>query len=723
MEDYFHLLAWLCPPAARRLVLGMLRLLKDWIPSLCEHELRRALRSMTGLAKLGGANVSPWWRVLCYWEVCIGFSPYVPDTDLEPEVIDWLVKANKNGLGMGEEEYHRRLYLKARDYLLHNWRKPDEVPTVDEWLARGIWMRGRGGTGGKTTVYSGGRRIRTRSNKGVDAVTATDYQLAKELKNVTPQVMVVLQKSEPGKVRPVVKADNANFRKMDYLSCIVEKGLRRSRRIALFHGSDGDERMDISILRNLHRGYNVPLDQGSFDHRQGKPSILTILVALYDVCIASSGHSEMEEVWAAFWDSFTHKDSKVILGKKEYRWQNGVASGWRWTGLLDSLLNLCSFDVLTEEAARGRNHQYWSSIHMGDDIHFKVNSIPAIRALIEQYNNNGYEVHPAKTYVSHRRTEFLRRSYEEGGIVGYLPRTLVSLLARNPITDQPISKASRFSDRLTLGLLATLRGASPRAVSCFLLEDAKQMGLRREDVCDFALTPAAVGGAGLSAVSGPLAHCLMAHTTGRWLKPVVVETEAPVVKTSLGAWARRVDSAGVRLDPDLQAGFVKQLAQSWGIREKAVTGKVSEVWEEQERMEAVLVEGGMQLPGSNQLWEEKNIPTMLAPVWKKQLIRDGRWLNYIKEEHRTTVELLAKRISRGLLESYLLGELHVPLPIVDQVAPKYGHGWKRCATEWVLRALSSNGCDKRKFIKKLLWIEERGKQELSKYRIYGVVAV
>lgn len=85
---------------------------------------------------------------------------------------------------------------------------------------------------------------KTRKYKGVDAALLPDEDIIGEMKVATKDRMRVMQKSEGGKSRPVVVGGNELYRKMDFLSEIIEFGLRGSKTSTLFAGVTGGEDID-----------------------------------------------------------------------------------------------------------------------------------------------------------------------------------------------------------------------------------------------------------------------------------------------------------------------------------------------------------------------------------------------------------------------------------------------------------------------------------------------
>lgn len=91
------------------------------------------------------------------------------------------------------------------------------------------------------------------------------------------------------------------------------------------------------------------------------------------------------------------------------------------------------------------------------------------RYIMDTYEKVRYEVHPLKMYISKSRGEFLRRSYEIGGVTGYVARSMVGLRFQNPILASPIDIHERIYNSMAQWALVSLRGASPyHAVEMFL---------------------------------------------------------------------------------------------------------------------------------------------------------------------------------------------------------------------------------------------------------------
>ncbi|KAL4705583.1 hypothetical protein ACJJTC_006911 [Scirpophaga incertulas] len=643
LEDGIHLIARVVPRGQAKNIIATYRILRDLWENLCVHELKSALKTFSGEAKRGGRYIHKWWRNMTHWDLMYGYTEYKDLSALREEVRDWLVEPKKIGEGLcGESEFVERMYQEAVTFLSREWKPPRELPTLREWVATGVWMRGKAGTGATISIKVEGKTRRTRRYKGVDAVLFSDRCIEEELLGPAHEEMVVLQKSEGGKVRPVVKTGNKINRKMDFLSELVEKGLYGSRVSTLFAGSQGNEEIDMEWAREVRNpdSLKVPLDQGGFDQHQSLPTIKAVLTAIGDVCVRSTPPgSEYREVWEMLWFSLMGRRVEVRLGGETFTWGNGIPSGWRWTALLDTLLNYCSLRVIQglTQARIGRGIPLGMVTVQGDDVMMTMRGLDDAAEIIEGYGAAGYEVHPAKTFFSRERGEFLRRSYEPGVVTGYITRTQLAIRFRNPVLEMPVSKEERAASRAALWMLFRNRGADPRMVAECMVEDLTQSGMQTADIYNYLLTPAAVGGVGIRGPNDSVAYHLEAARTRlgirpAWIVPIVTKPSLRIVP-NYGQWGDRIKRLGVRLEGRHKEEFEGLLARTWGLREADITGKVEVAWTEEEVIKPYNPSlANPPLPRGGDLWDLDHVPVLLRGPLKAQAMEDGTWKNWIKKE-------------------------------------------------------------------------------------------
>lgn len=83
-------------------------------------------------------------------------------------------------------------------------------------------------------------RRKTRRMKGVEGAAKSDELIVEMLYHSVKEQISVLQKSEGGKIRPVVKTGNRINRMMDYLSEVWEMGRELGSRVStLFAETEG----------------------------------------------------------------------------------------------------------------------------------------------------------------------------------------------------------------------------------------------------------------------------------------------------------------------------------------------------------------------------------------------------------------------------------------------------------------------------------------------------
>lgn len=218
------------------------------------------------------------------------------------------------------EQYAQEMYCQTRDIMTQFWRGPHDIPTASEWMDAGRWVRGKAGTGEKTYVNIEGKVIKTRSMKGVDAALMEDYEIERELYTAKREEFHVMEKSEGGKSRPVVKTSNHTNRKMDFLSEVVERGLYRTRFSTLYAGTSGNEKIDVELVDlTRDRSYlKVPLDQKNFDQHQSKLTIQAVMGAVGDFLEEQDLPYEYLRTWRALWDSVFVLGAEVTVGSTVY---------------------------------------------------------------------------------------------------------------------------------------------------------------------------------------------------------------------------------------------------------------------------------------------------------------------------------------------------------------------------------------------------------------------
>lgn len=724
-EDNVHLLVELGGERkAGSFLLRYYLIKKEW-PNACRHGAFNLYKTETGLYKMGGPNIHPLWRDFCYWELGYGYIPYKKPEELVDEVETWLVRDLVLGGPLGEAVYMDLLAEEVRSFMSTEWKMPSKPVSVAEWLKTGKWMEGKAGTGRTTQIHVEGRKMRTSRAKPIDGVHKTDITIDLELRTPVRERMIVMQKSEGGKIRGVVKTSNEINRKMNYLSTWMENGLHGSRLSTLFAGEKGNEEIDFDLIGAARNPglLKVPLDQGGFDQHQSRESILVVLKEIGLFLEPRVNHKDFSQVWEALWNSLSVLGSSVEIGDF-YRgdWGNGLPSGWRWTAILDTILNICSFRVVRRVAACRLGRPFWigNFYAQGDDVIFTATNKEAIQLIIDSYGQIGYEVHPEKTYISDHRGEFLRRSYEPEGVTGYLARSLGNLRFRTPIQSAPLTPGERLYGLLSQCHLMSLRTADPKACAQYYYEQAVEQGLDGPRAADYALTPSSVGGCGLDPMCAMGAH-LSTLSTGGWCT-LEIHKELRVVRANFGAWETRFERIGWVPTGRARTKILRALVASWGIRESQVTGEARSEFLPLARVVPLPIPPGDVLPDSAGFWDLDHVPVQLRNPLQRDVIEHGVEAQWIRPEYRGLLLSLRKRMSLRVYTGYLLGEWVNPSPLVDMVGPRYGGRIKKEADAMVHRALGVKDIGLHKLGRYLLGVEYWMRKELRHTGLWALLA-
>lgn len=676
----------------------------------CYHHWRSVLKKMTSSVKLGGNYITPHWRDFSYWETFFGYYPYRDINDLEDYVKRWLVDRHWTQCSLvTEAQYNDWLEQELRSFLREEWRCPETVLPIGDWLKKGDWMRGKAGDGDVARYRVRGKLTRAGRNKGFDAVVYTDANIKRQMFHAAGDKLQVMQKSEPGKVRGCVKAGNNLFRQMDFLSQWVEGGLYSSRTSTLFAGKRGNEEIDEELVESMQHGgwVKVPLDQSGFDNNQARSSVLRVIKVLRDYLEPNVRKVDgYDQVWDAVERSVNDPNVTVVLGEKQWRWGNGVPSGWRWTALLDTLLNICSFRVILRciRDFEGLHITTRGTIAQGDDLLFEVKELSHAERICDWYSRFGFEVNPYKTHFSESRGEFLRRSFDAKGVVGYLPRTILALRFRNPIKMIPPHPILRLQSRFSLWHLATVRGALVDRAATLFLEDVAQTRIEPSIAARVACTPASVGGWGVVPYSGWW-RALQGSTT-RWSRIMVTEDDPPSISAELGAWNERMGKDWwASLDAETRQNALRTLALTWGAREAAVRGRIS-YKEVRVPVRRAARSNACPAPDLSRMWEGLEVPVVMSEFAKKRLLEENDQLDFIVDPYvRETALWLKKRISKTLFTMYAMGHCSVAVPTVDGFSPRYGFKAKQRASYMLLQVVGTKDADMDLYQSGRLYIE------------------
>jgi hypothetical protein len=228
-------------------------------------------------------------------------------------------------------------------------------------------------------------------------------------------------------------------------------------------------------------------DQSGFDIHQKKEWVLFALDSLFDrIGDLNPQWKDMIEVEKAIL-----RRTYLYYDEIKLEWGNGVLSGYKFTALVDSILNRAESMCVVERV----HGQVLFECYQGDDAIIGFKNEVDKELVVSEYEAMGLEVHPQKTWYSSRVTEFLHEIYFEGGVFGFPARSFKSIAWRSP--NRGFSEhlgPDKIKAYLSTILMAWRRGL---VVYDILLRFCKSVGLKDgPDFQSWIRTPVVFGGFG-----------------------------------------------------------------------------------------------------------------------------------------------------------------------------------------------------------------------------------
>nr|UNZ11834.1 RNA-dependent RNA polymerase [Zyryana toti-like virus] len=247
---------------------------------------------------------------------------------------------------------------------------------------------------------------------------------------------------------------------------------------------------------NTTEGHFICVDSSQFDHTVSKSFIITFMEMLekrVSPDLAAIIREEIEDMVGL----------KIMFGDKEYKYENGLLSGWRITSLLGSVLSALLCEYINEKL--GREMFY---ITQGDDI------IMASRAKLDKdlilrcCSDFGVITNSKKTTIG-RFGEFLKYRYGNGHVQGYAARAVRSIFYANPWLDSTVVQSPQeVANKWFMVISRVMNSANGLFVSREFRESFEKQVVNdvfgwigrtvsRRDIHDCLYTPGSLGGLGM----------------------------------------------------------------------------------------------------------------------------------------------------------------------------------------------------------------------------------
>lgn len=392
------------------------------------------------------------WRFLVDLHRLGDFLPYKEEDDFVDDIKDWVQRKPLHTWNGNEDEWYNRFEKTLKTLLLRSGKRPDKVMTVDEFIQNGdIWCTSGSGfepEAGKLKLNDKYRNkiFDVKKNKWSVRWELSNYQIKRLLFKRRKQICKAVQKSEPGKVRAVISSDLALYLKMSYVSQFLEKALAGSKLSTLWMNKD--DRFDLWQSMGYDGTWRMPLDQSEFDKNVSGRQIKILLSTIRWYLEYMSAPPDIIETMDLI--MYALDGGYVIIGGHKIEISNGVLSGWRWTALFDTLVNLVEV-FMAKEWVEENSHiriDFLGLNAQGDDDWFKFKTRREAIAIWLAYDSFGLDVNPGKFFLSKHRDEYLRRVMDRDVITGYPARSVTSICFRNPISEMETVGASRVRQGL-----------------------------------------------------------------------------------------------------------------------------------------------------------------------------------------------------------------------------------------------------------------------------------
>lgn len=432
-----------------------------------------------------------------------GYAPLLTDDEVMEKSMDWFGRKKDKG---NDPTYYDRFRLNVRRFLRRavGDRTIKEHLTLEQYAENPIMW----GTAGSVLYYKPrtvtgvveGREVTADKSKWGAALSIPPEEVLSSLRSRRSQYAKVVQKRETKKSRLIVSTDLETHWKMDFVS--------KAALDQLFMGSDlspiwmtGAQLRQywLDVTDFTDGAVRMPLDQDAFDQEQPARSVQVTLEELELLLHEYNASSEVMDTLRFIQYGIKHGYVLVPKGTGYVKvpYKNGILSGWRWTAMLDTIINAASFETAAERVLPSMSALLGYKAQ-GDDLQTRFTDYLSAAAVWQAMTDDGYKVNPSKFFLSTERDEFLRKIITENKVDGYPARAVNSVLWRNPVNRPPSPGQDRMSEMLSQWAVVLNRFEIPLKVLIGTI--ASDIAGANETspavVRDWIYTPASLGGGG-----------------------------------------------------------------------------------------------------------------------------------------------------------------------------------------------------------------------------------
>lgn len=492
-------LAWsLLPSRVRRYVdsifryLGLYRLQNDPFIS-------KSLKMLTKIAKKGKLMLSRFWIFLVDWQNLGGMHGH---TDIDNLPVEFIESAKSFGQRVPRPVWWDKIYGSKVAMVVEQWpwrvRWEEILSPRDFIAARRLWAT----PGVSSTEFSGeaeveGKPVTLKGSKWNLAVSLTVDELLDIIMMHDEQAFL----AKPFSKIEVVYRDVPRVVTTSSLSLYLNMALVFQVYHRAFHGDPRCVAWSGNLAETLIPWANgetkASIDQSAFDQHVTKEDIFSFIDRAEAVALYKWGTNDAN--WFVEANRRIRRlleSTNVQLGDENFKWINGVMSGWLFTSMLDSVSNLAQQMAISEFAGI----RMPKCIVQGDDyLDANATAGDSVCKLLLM-PHCGLEAKPGDTTIA-LEGELVRFVFSPGKIEGYPIRSVPSAVWRAEPTKP--ENIGLMNMRESIGHYCTFvsRGLEQMVAKDFLLKQLIHIG--GDDAINWARTPRTLGGGGLLEL-GPL---------------------------------------------------------------------------------------------------------------------------------------------------------------------------------------------------------------------------
>jgi hypothetical protein len=646
------------------------------------NHLHRTLAHLSDVAKQKGIKFSRYWRYCINLELFVGYAEDTVMKETQFKVIkDWLYDEYTHEYDQNKHTggtlFHDDFRLALRKLFDKEHTTPDNMRSISDFITDKKWNRGKASDTRPLSVLYKGKITKTRKTKSSTSFELSNEEVYNMLTTFSPQNLVIRIKPDGGKSRNIAVGDMPNYLKMDFLSDLIENGFKGTTWSPLFMGQKKQSEMWSNMIKESQDDtlVKIPIDQSKFDHQPSRKMIRIVFEEIQRVC-HEKGTAEQAQVSDVLINGMLSDKSVVKIDDIMIQYRKGVASGWRWTALIDTLINKAEFDVVIAEVERriGRPIKIISSQFQGDDVRCSLREPKWVASLILSiYKELGFEVNPDKTLIVTDRDEFLRYTIDNNVLIGYPARLTLGLTSRKPNSDAPLTKYDRIHNMIINHIRAICRGWDmPRVVDC-LLRNMRVwfMDDSMDTIISFILTPSSLGGFGLSSYDN-MYHYLISKLEGPMVYTSFIPTVIDIInKPNKGSWVGQLpfysSILGYKLRENMIGSAIMQVLPS-ASQERIILSKahLSSVSHLNMLTNRYLEHRCDIISSIGAVINDLPVPNLYKMAAIKDICDSE---SFLESESILTVTsfsdvltLLRKQVSKNVIKSYLLGTIKCPIP-------------------------------------------------------------